>query len=143
MIYERNCHAAHTIQDMESLEGKTAIVTGGTRGIGRAIAERLLREGASVAICGRTADSTSQAVAALKPLGNVIGHPADIAVLDQVRQFFKAVDREFPRLDILVNNAGRGVFRKIGEMTPEEWHRNIDLNLNGAFYCSHEASGCC
>jgi NAD(P)-dependent dehydrogenase (short-subunit alcohol dehydrogenase family) len=57
----------------------------------------------------------------------------------QVRAFFEAVDREFGALDILVNNAGEGVFRKVAEMTPEEWHRNIDLNLNGPFYCSREA----
>ena len=124
---------------MESLKGKTALVTGGTRGIGRAIAESLLREGASVSICGRTEDSTSRAVAAMKHLGAIFGHAADITRLDEVRELFRAVDREFPRLDILINNAGQGTFRKVGEMTPEEWHRNIDLNLNGAFYCAHEA----
>jgi NAD(P)-dependent dehydrogenase (short-subunit alcohol dehydrogenase family) len=124
---------------MESLKGKTAVVTGATRGIGRAIAERLLREGCSVAICGRTSESTSRAVTDLKPLGAVFGHAADVTRLEDVRQFFRAVDREFPRLDILVNNAGRGTFRKVAEMSPEEWHRNIDLNLNGAFYCAHEA----
>ena len=124
---------------MESLNGKIAIVTGGTRGIGRAIAERLLREGAIVAICGRSADSTDRAAAEMKPLGNVIGCAADVTDLAQVRDLFDAVDREFGQLDILVNNAGQGVFRKVGEMTPEDWHRNIDLNLNGPFYCSHEA----
>jgi 3-oxoacyl-[acyl-carrier protein] reductase len=124
---------------MESLKGKTAVVTGGTRGIGRAIAERLLREGASVAICGRAPDSTSRAAAAMQALGKVFGHAADVTRLEEVRELFRAVDHEFSRLDILVNNAGRGVFRKVGEMTPEEWHGNIDLNLNGAFYCAHEA----
>jgi 3-oxoacyl-[acyl-carrier protein] reductase len=124
---------------METLSGKLAAVTGGTRGIGRAIAERLLREGAAVAICGRTPDSTNRAVAAMKPLGRVFGHAADITRVDQVTDFFQAIDREFGGLDILVNNAGEGVFRKVAEMTPDEWHRNIDLNLNGAFYCSREA----
>jgi NAD(P)-dependent dehydrogenase (short-subunit alcohol dehydrogenase family) len=124
---------------MESLKGRTAVVTGATRGIGRAIAELLLREGASVAICGRTSDSTSRAVAELKPLGTVFGRAADVTRLEEVRELFRAVDREFTRLDILINNAGQGTFRKVGEMTPEEWHRNIDLNLNGAFYCAHEA----
>jgi len=124
---------------MESLKGKTAIVTGGTRGIGRAIAERLLREGASVAICGRSADSATRAASEMKPLGKVIGLGADVTNLEEVRSLFGAVDREFGQLDILVNNAGEGVFRKVGEMTPEDWHRNIDLNLNGPFYCSHEA----
>jgi 3-oxoacyl-[acyl-carrier protein] reductase len=124
---------------MESLNGKVAIVTGGTRGIGRSIAERLLREGASVAICGRSAESTDRAAAELKPLGNVIGCAADVTDLGQVRDLFNAVDRQLGQLDILVNNAGEGVFRKVGEMSPEDWHRNIDLNLNGPFYCSHEA----
>ncbi|MGA3241055.1 MAG: SDR family oxidoreductase [Bryobacteraceae bacterium] len=124
---------------METLFGKLAAVTGGTRGIGRAIAERLLREGASVAICGHTPDSTNRAVAAMKPLGRVFGHAADITQVDQVTDFFQAIDREFGGLDILVNNAGEGVFRKVAEMTPDEWHRNVDLNLNGAFYCSREA----
>ena len=124
---------------MESLQGKAAIVTGGTRGIGRAIAERLLREGAWVAICGRSADSTGRAASEMKPLGRVFGCAADVTDFRQVKNLFEAVDREFGRLDILVNNAGQGVFRKVGEMTPEDWHRNIDLNLNGPFYCSHEA----
>lgn len=124
---------------MQSLQGQAAIVTGATRGIGRVIAERLLREGVSVAICGRSAASTERAVAEMKPLGRVYGCAADVSKYDQVRALFEAVDREFGRLDILVNNAGEGVFRKVGEMTPEDWHRNIDLNLNGPFYCSREA----
>ena len=124
---------------MGSLRGKTAIVTGGTRGIGRAIAERLLQEGAAVAICGRQAESTARAVQEMKSLGRVFGHAADVTRFEQVRSFFEACDREFPALDILVNNAGEGVFRKVREMTPEDWHRNIDLNLNGPFYCAHEA----
>ena len=124
---------------MESLHGKAAIVTGGTRGIGRAIAERLLRAGAFVAICGRSPESTAKAVSEMKPLGNIYGCAADVSDYGQVRALFEAVDRELGRLDILVNNAGEGVFRKVGEMSPEEWHRNIDLNLNGPFYCSREA----
>jgi len=124
---------------MESLSGKIAIVTGGTRGIGRAIAERLLREGAWVAICGRSQESVDRAVAQMKPLGRLFGHPADVSDSGEVKRFFQAVDSEFGGLDILVNNAGAGVFRKVGDMTPEEWHRNIDLNLNGPFYCSREA----
>src|SRR4051812_48515719 len=99
---------------MESLNGKVAIVTGGTRGIGRAIAERLLREGASVAVCGRSAESTARAASEMKPLGNVMGRAADVTDIGQVRAFFDAVELEFGQLDILVNNAGQGVFRKVG-----------------------------
>jgi len=124
---------------MESLSGKTAIVTGGTRGIGRAIAERLLREGMRVAICGRSQEGVKRAVREMEPLGAIFGHAADITQVNQVRKFFTAVDRDFSELDVLVNNAGAGVFKKVGEMTPEEWHANIDLDLNGPFYCSREA----
>jgi NADP-dependent 3-hydroxy acid dehydrogenase YdfG len=62
-----------------------------------------------------------------------------VADVKQVSGFFQATDKEFGALDILVNNAGQGVFRKVGEMSPEEWRRNVDLNLNGAFYCCREA----
>jgi NAD(P)-dependent dehydrogenase (short-subunit alcohol dehydrogenase family) len=124
---------------MESLSGKSAVVTGGTRGIGRAIAERLLKEGASVAICGRSRESVDAAVHGMKSLGKIFGFPADITCIEEVKRFFNAVDEHLDGLDILVNNAGAAVFRKVGEMTPEDWHSNIDLNLNGAFYCSREA----
>jgi len=124
---------------MESLKGRIAAVTGGTRGIGRAIVENLLREGASVALCGRTRESAERAAAELRPLGRVFGAGADVTSCDAVRAFFDAIDREFGRLDILVNNAGGAVFKKVADMTPEDWHRNIDLNLNGAFYCTREA----
>lgn len=125
---------------METLSGKIAVVTGGTRGIGRAIAERLVREGASVAICGRTKESVSRAVQELETAGGAIfGQAADVTRVEDVRKFFQAVDDRFGGLDVLVNNAGAGVFRKVGEMSPEDWHRNIDLNLNGPFYCTREA----
>jgi NAD(P)-dependent dehydrogenase (short-subunit alcohol dehydrogenase family) len=124
---------------METLAGKKAIVTGGTRGIGRAITERLLREGAWVAICGRKVDSVTRAVAEMSSLGRIFGDAVDITRMADVRNFFQRVEEEFQGLDILVNNAGEGVFEKTGKMTPEQWHRNIDLNLNAPFYCSHEA----
>jgi NAD(P)-dependent dehydrogenase (short-subunit alcohol dehydrogenase family) len=75
----------------------------------------------------------------MQPLGKVFGYAADVRQIEDVRRFFQAVEDRFGSLDILVNNAGEGVFRKVGEMTPEEWRRNIDLNLNGVFYCTREA----
>jgi NAD(P)-dependent dehydrogenase (short-subunit alcohol dehydrogenase family) len=124
---------------MESLSGKLTLVTGGTRGIGRAIAERLLGEGAAVAICGRTSQSVEAALGALRPLGRVFGIAADVTDADRVSGLFEAVDREFGGLDILVNNAGQGVFGKVADLTLEQWRSNIELNLNGPFYCSREA----
>jgi len=115
------------------------VVTGGTRGIGRAIAERLLGEGAAVAICGRSNQSVETALGALQPLGRVIGIAADVTQPGQVSAFFAAVDGEFGGLDILVNNAGQGVFGKVADLTLDQWRSNIELNLNGPFYCSREA----
>jgi NAD(P)-dependent dehydrogenase (short-subunit alcohol dehydrogenase family) len=122
------------------LSGKIAIVTGATRGIGRAIAARLLREGARVAICGRTRDSVDRAVNELRSGGeDITGFPADVSKLSDVQELFRNADKHFGGLDILINNAGIGVFRSVSDLTPEDWHRTIGVNLNGAFYCSHEA----
>jgi 3-oxoacyl-[acyl-carrier protein] reductase len=134
-----NGRAGNPPKSMESLTGKIAIVTGGTRGIGRAIAEHLLRQGVSVAICGRNQESVDRVVQEMSSLGKIVGHSADISRPEEVSKFFQTVDKELGGLDILINNAGQATFRKVGEMTPEEWHYNIDLNLNGVFYCSHEA----
>jgi NAD(P)-dependent dehydrogenase (short-subunit alcohol dehydrogenase family) len=123
------------------LTGKHAVVTGGTRGIGRAIASYLLRAGAAVAICGRTRESVDRATTELKqsPGGDVLGHPADVSNSDQVARFFDTVDSRFGGLDILVNNAGAGIFRGIQDLTLQDWRNTIDLNLSGAFYCCHYA----
>ena len=123
------------------LKGKHAVVTGGSRGIGRAIAEHLLRAGASIAICGRNSASVDRASAELKQStgGEIFGEPADISKLDQVERFFGVVASRFGNLDILVNNAGAGVFRGIQDLTPEDWRKTIDLNLTGVFYCCHHA----
>ena len=98
---------------METLSGKIAIVTGGTRGIGRAIAERLLREGCQVAICGRNQGSVDRAVVQMQPLGSVFGCAADVTQNQQVERFFEAVDGEFGGLDIVVNNAGEAYFARL------------------------------
>jgi NAD(P)-dependent dehydrogenase (short-subunit alcohol dehydrogenase family) len=124
---------------MESLQGKIAVVTGGTRGIGRAIVERLLREGAAVALCGRTKESAERAAGELRMKGPVFGMGADVRNQDEVRAFFEAVDGHFGRIDILVNNAGAGIFKKVADMSADDWRLNIDLNLNGSFYCTREA----
>jgi 3-oxoacyl-[acyl-carrier protein] reductase len=127
---------------MESLAGKIAIVTGGTRGIGRAIVERLLEEGVSVAFCGRSRESVDSATSAFRSRGGkVCGQAADVTRPDEVSRLFQAADRAFGGLDILVNNAGAGIFRKTGELSIEEWQGTIDLNLNAVFYCSREALG--
>lgn len=121
------------------LKGKTAAVTGGTRGIGLAIAEHLLRAGAHVAICGRSQEGVDRAVKHLSESigGNVSGETADISQSDDVKRFFEILGARFGGLDILVNNAGVGVFKNLKDLSPEEWHRTVDLNLHGVYYCCH------
>jgi len=123
------------------LSGKVAVVTGGTRGIGRAIAERLLAEGASVAFCGRSAEAVATAAKEMAQGtgGNVYGEAADVSKPADVRRFFQSVDNRFGALQVLINNAGVGTFRRLGELSPEEWHQMIELNLSGVFYCCREA----
>jgi 3-oxoacyl-[acyl-carrier protein] reductase len=123
------------------LKGRTALVTGGTRGIGRAIAERLLREGVVVAICGRSSASVERAVEELASSGGgkIYGTQADIASVNDVRQLFAFADRELGGTDILINNAGVAVLRHIAEMSPEQWERTIAVNLTGVFHCCREA----
>lgn len=127
-----------------NLKGKVAVVTGGTRGIGRAIAERLLEAGASVAITGRSVESANKAAAELQAglqdkSQIVIGCAAEAASLDAIRSLFMTVDEKLGGLDILVNNAGVGVFKDLVALQPDEWHRVIDTNLSGVYYCCHEA----
>jgi NAD(P)-dependent dehydrogenase (short-subunit alcohol dehydrogenase family) len=94
-----------------------------------------------VIICGRTSESTVQAAAELKHStgGDVLGVAADVSQWDQVCHLFETAASHFGGLDILVNNAGYGAFRPIQEMTREDWHAVIDVNLTGVFYCCHHA----
>lgn len=123
------------------LSGKVAVVTGGTRGIGRAIAERLAAEGASIAFCGRSPEMVARAAneMAKSTGGCVFGEAADISKPEDVGRFFQSVDARFGALHVLVNNAGLGVFRRVAELSTVDWHRMIDLNLSGVFYCCREA----
>ena len=121
------------------LNGKYALVTGGTRGIGKAIAAALLSAGASVAICGRSDETVKAALQELGPRGNAIGCRADVGSADEVASLFRFVEAKFPRLDVLVNNAGIGIYKPAAELTVEDWQATINLNLSGVFYCCHEA----
>jgi NAD(P)-dependent dehydrogenase (short-subunit alcohol dehydrogenase family) len=127
-----------------NLKGKTALVTGGSRGIGQAISARLAAAGASVAICSRHSESLAEGVHALSGRFSqsgvkIAGKQADVSDRNSVASLFAWFDQEFEGLDILVNNAGVGIFKNLGEMDAEEWRNVIGTNLDGVYYCIHEA----
>src|SRR5579884_2878809 len=124
------------------LQGKRAIVTGASKGIGFAIAQALLGEEASVVICGRNQQHLQESFERLRqiaPAGRVSAETADVSRRQDVARLFEFADKELGGLDILVNNAGFGIFRAAGELSVEEWDRVIGTNLSGAFYCTREA----
>ncbi len=124
------------------LSGKTAIVTGGTKGIGRAIAEALLREGMNVCISARHEDDIQRAVSDMGGLdseGGITGMACDVREFDEVRALVEHAVSEFGGLDILVNNAGIGIFSTVEETSPEDFRAVLETNLFGVFYCCHVA----
>jgi 3-oxoacyl-[acyl-carrier protein] reductase len=123
------------------MTNKICLVTGATRGIGRAIAKMLLEEGAQVAICGRDQVSVDQAVAELtsETGGKVAGKAADVRNYEDVAGLFRFVDTHFGGVDVLINNAGVGVFRSVSDLTIDEWQLTLETNLSGVFYCCREA----
>ena len=124
------------------LKDKVALVTGGARGIGYAIAEALVEEGGKVFICGRDASTVKSAVARLAGPGRadrVDGAAADVRRYEDCRRVVARAAERFGGLDILVNNAGIGIFKPIDQLTLEEWAATIETNLSAVFYCSREA----
>ena len=120
---------------------KAAIVTGSTKGIGRAIAEGLLDAGARVAISARNPQEVAAAAKDLERAhpGRILARPCDVRREDQVAALFAETERAFGGVDILVNNAGVGFFRNLEEMSLEEWNSVIETNLTGVFLCSRAA----
>jgi len=131
----------HTPQSGASvLSGKTAVVTGGSRGIGLAIAHALAAGGASVAITGRDQSQLDAASARLLPHGSrVIGVRADVRDAEQAARAIGEAAQTFGGLDILVNNAGVGLFANVADMAVADWQDVIATNVSGVFYCCHAA----
>ena len=122
---------------MGFLDGKVAVVTGGNRGIGRGVVEALAGAGATVALTARSAQAAEQA--AREVGGGTMGFACDVRSQELVERLFHEVDARAGGVDILVNNAGIGIFAPVVEMDPEDWRAVIETNLNGVFYCCHEA----
>ncbi len=128
--------AGHVGVDMKNLANKTAYITGGSKGIGYGVAEKLMEAGVNVVITSRSEASASAAAKALEKLGHpgaCIGVEADVRDLAGQR---KAVDRarqQFGSVDIVVANAGVGHFAPIQDLTPEQFQETLDINLTGVF----------
>jgi 3-oxoacyl-[acyl-carrier protein] reductase len=117
---------------MPTLSGKTAIVTGGSRGIGLAIARALVERDANVVITGTKEKPLTDAA---RELGLAMAQVANVRNHADVERVFDAAAARFGGIDILVNNAGVGVFTSVANMSNEQWHDVIETNLTGVFYC--------
>ena len=121
------------------MASKVSIVTGGSKGIGLAIARLFLARGMQVTITGRGEGDLRRAAATLGAGDNVLTVAADVRDAGAARRIVDETVRKFGGLDILVNNAGVGRFANIADMSPETWREVIDTNLSGVFYCTHAA----
>ena len=125
---------------MGSFAGKAAIVTGGSRGIGRAIALKLAAEGADVAVCSRTLEAAELVAGEIEQLGvRALAQRTDVSDSEQAEALVKAVQQSFGRLDILVNNAGITRDGLLMRMKEEDWDAVLTTNLKGAYTCSKAA----
>lgn len=123
------------------LEGKIALITGGGRGIGRAIALRFALEGATVIVTARTASEIESVVNEIKTRNGAHSHglTCDVSDVKSVAQMFADVRETVGDPEILVNNAGIAESATVANTTDELWQRHLDVNLSGTFYCTREA----
>lgn len=119
------------------LLGKVAIITGGGKGIGRAISLMFAHEGADISLAARSTDLMEEVALKIRALGRkALINTTDITKVEQVEMMIKPTYEEFGRIDILVNNAGiAGPTAYVHEITPEEWDETVNVNLKGAFLC--------
>ena len=124
-----------------TVKDKAAIVTGSTKGIGRAIAEELLRAGARVTVSARNEGEVQSAAKELERAHakRVLARRCDVRREEDVSALFEETERAFGGVDILVNNAGVGFFKNLEEMSLEDWNSVIETNLTGVFLCSRAA----
>lgn len=127
--------------DRSPEHGRIAVITGSTRGIGRAIAEALVRRGDQVVVSGRSGADAERVAGELARLGpgEARGIACDVREPDQCRGLIEGAVALFGGLDVLVNNAGLGRFAKIQEMPDEDWEVQLRTNLSGVFHCSKAA----
>lgn len=118
-----------------SLQNKTALITGGTKGIGLGIAKAMLNNGMKVAITGSSSSSVSSAKKTLSehPSNQVLSYVADVRDLSKQQEVIESIQKEWGHIDVVIANAGVGHFANIMEMTSDQWNETIDINLTGVF----------
>ncbi|WP_088006041.1 SDR family NAD(P)-dependent oxidoreductase [Indiicoccus explosivorum] len=123
------------------LQGKKAIVTGGSKGIGLAIARGLAHYGAEVLITGRNEEALKKAVSDFKEDGYAVKwKTADVTLKEDVEELFSHADKVFGKLDILVNNAGMNIRKPLVEVEEDDWDRVLNTNLKGIFLAGQQAA---
>jgi 3-oxoacyl-[acyl-carrier protein] reductase len=132
--YSNGMGTASQTSASSGLASTVAVVTGGSRGIGLAIAAAFLERGASVAIAGRDRKHLDAAVARFSK-DTLLPVQADVGNPDDARRLIAAAVERFGGLDVLVNNAGVGHFANVADMSTGDWRKVIDTNLSGVFYC--------
>lgn len=126
---------------MKRLSGKTAIVTGAARGLGKGIALKLAQEGANVVVADVLIESARETAKEIESLGGkAIGLQADISNLEQVEALFQSAVEQFGKVDIVVNNAGINKDAMLHKTSDEQWDKVIAVNLTGTFYMLREAA---
>jgi NAD(P)-dependent dehydrogenase (short-subunit alcohol dehydrogenase family) len=122
------------------MTGRVVVVTGGTRGIGRALAEGYVSAGASVVVASRKADACKETEAHLRSLGGeAIGVAAHMGDLDDLQELVRRTVEEFGGIDVVVNDAATALAQPIGDYTPEAWQKSIDVNLRGPVFLNQYA----
>jgi NAD(P)-dependent dehydrogenase (short-subunit alcohol dehydrogenase family) len=127
------------LDKLHDLTGRVAIVTGGTRGIGRSIAEGLVAAGAKVAVASRKEDACKEAEAALRTMGDAIGVPTHMGDIPGINALVDRTVEEWGRLDIVVNNAANALTLPFGQLTEEAWAKSLDTNLRGPVFLVERA----
>jgi NAD(P)-dependent dehydrogenase (short-subunit alcohol dehydrogenase family) len=129
-----------TFDRLFDMSGRTVVVTGGTRGIGLALAEGYVLAGARVVVASRKADACERAAEHLRALGGpAIGVPTHLGDVDSLAALVARAVDEFGGIDVLVNNAANALTQPLGEMTPEAWTKSYDVNLRGPVFLVQHA----
>lgn len=122
------------------MKGRVGLVTGGTRGIGKAIAEGLAKKGVNLVVAGRNLIAANEVAVSLSATGaRVLGMKLDVSKSEEVEKVFEEIRKEFGRLDILINNAGITKDGLLMRMKEDAWDSVMAINLKGVFLCSREA----